>query len=76
MKKTTEHRKKAFKKFNYQIGAIDDIEDKAKPAYLRHGVVLEDIPSDSKVSRSTMTEDSNGELQIRENNSYLHDNAD
>ncbi len=73
-----EQRIKVFKEFNHQFNAktakIEDFEN--VPAYKRAGVSFEEIPSDAKVSRTTLSDDSNGNQQIRSNNSFLHDNVD
>ena len=47
-----------------------------QPAYKRQGVDLNDVPDEQKVSRTTLSEDSNDEMQLRSNNSFLHDNVD
>ena len=46
-----------------------------EPAFKRAGVNLEDVES-MKVSRTSVSEDSNGEINLRTNNSFLHDNVD
>jgi len=73
-----EQRIKVFKEFNHQFNAktakIEDFEN--VPAYKRAGVSFDEIPSDAKVSRTTLSDDSNGNQQIRSNNSFLHDNVD
>jgi cell division protein FtsZ len=73
-----EQRLKVFKEFNHQFNAktakIEDFEN--VPAYKRAGVSFDEIPSDAKVSRTTLGDDSNGNPQIRSNNSFLHDNVD
>jgi cell division protein FtsZ len=73
-----EQRLKVFKEFNHQFNAktakIEDFEN--VPAYKRAGVSFDEIPSDAKVSRTTLGDDSNGNTQIRSNNSFLHDNVD
>ncbi len=57
---------------------IDEIE--SEPAYKRMGVDLDDVPSssemDNKQSRTTLGIDDNDEIQLRSNNSFLHDNVD
>ena len=53
---------------------INDIEK--EPAYKRQGVDLNDVPKEQKVSRTSLGEDSNDDLQLRSNNSFLHDNVD
>ncbi len=73
-----DERRKKLKDFNYKfqnsLGNIDEIEK--EPAYKRQGVDLNEKPSESKVSRTTLSEDSNDEIQLRSNNSFLHDNVD
>lgn len=73
-----DQRLKVFKEFNHQFNAktakIEDFEN--VPAYKRAGVSFDEIPSDAKVSRTTLGDDSNGNTQIRSNNSFLHDNVD
>jgi cell division protein FtsZ len=46
-----------------------------EPAYKRRGLELEDDLNDSP-SRLSLDSDSNEDLQIRSNNSFLHDNVD
>jgi hypothetical protein len=73
-----EQRIKAFKKFNHQFNKgsmkLDEIE--RVPAYQRAGVEFDEVPEGSKVSRTTLSEDQNGDNQLRTNNSFLHDNVD
>lgn len=73
-----EQRIKVFKEFNHQFNAktakIEDFEN--VPAYKRAGVSFDEIPADARVSRTTLSDDGNGNQQIRTNNSFLHDNVD
>lgn len=73
-----DERRKKLKNFNYKFqnnrNSIDEIEK--QPAYKRQGVDLDDTPTEQKVSRTTLSEDSNDEMQLRSNNSFLHDNVD
>ena len=46
-----------------------------EPAFKRAGIDLDDVDS-VKVSRTNISEDSNGETNLRTNNSFLHDNVD
>ena len=73
-----DERRKKLKNFNYKFqnnrNSIDEIE--RQPAYKRQGVDLNEIPHEQKVSRTTLSEDSNEDLQLRSNNSFLHDNVD
>ena len=78
LKERADERRKKLKNFNYKFqsnrNSIDEIEK--QPAYKRQGVDLNDIPKEQKVSRTTLSEDSNDDLQLRSNNSFLHDNVD
>ena len=42
----------------------------------RQGVNLEDSPREKKISRTSLSGDSNDDIQLRSNNSFLHDNVD
>ncbi len=78
LKERADERRKKLKNFNYKFqnnrNSIDEIEK--QPAYKRQGVDLNDVPKEQKVSRTTLSEDSNDDLQLRSNNSFLHDNVD
>jgi cell division protein FtsZ len=83
LKKKTEDRRKKMKDFNYKFinkmnKNIDEIE--SEPAYKRMGVDLDEVPSSSEMdknqSRTTLGVDDNDEIQLRSNNSFLHDNVD
>ncbi len=56
--------------------AISEMEN--EPAYKRRSIKLEDVPhsSEENVSRFTLSEDDENKTQLRENNSFLHDNVD
>ena len=78
LKQRADERRRKLKDFNYKfqnnLSNIDEIEK--EPAYKRHGVDLDENPVRKKVSRTTLSEDSNDEIQLRSNNSFLHDNVD
>ena len=78
LKERAEERKRKLKNFNYTFKnnrkSVDDIEK--EPAYKRQGVDLDENPKEQKVSRMSLGEDSNDEIQLRSNNSFLHDNVD
>ncbi len=81
LKKRTEDRKKKMMNFNYKFknklnANIDEIEK--QPAYKRMGVDLdENEPSSTTTaSRTTLDLDENDDIQLRSNNSFLHDNVD
>ena len=72
-------RKRKMKEFNYKFhhnqSRIEDIEK--QPAYKRMGIDLEDAPAkDGNLSRTTLSTDGNDDIQLRSNNSFLHDNVD
>ena len=75
-----EKRKEHLKKFNYSFAnsrRIDELEK--QPAYKRVGIDLEEsLPNsdEQNSSRMSIDEDSNEEIQLRSNNSFLHDNVD
>jgi cell division protein FtsZ len=56
------------------VNNIEEIEK--EPAYKRQGINLNENPKGGKVSRTSLGEDSNDEIQLRSNNSFLHDNVD
>ena len=60
----------------YPKSQIDDIEK--EPAYKRHGIDLEEVShsSENNESRLTLNLDENDDIQLRTNNSFLHDNVD
>ncbi|MGB5402669.1 MAG: cell division protein FtsZ [Robiginitalea sp.] len=79
LKERADERRRKLKDFNYKFqhnrANIDEIEK--QPAYKRQGVDLnQTADGEGKVSRTTLSEDSNDELRLRSNNSFLHDNVD
>jgi len=74
-------RRKKLKEFNYKFrhnanaNNVDEIEK--EPAYKRMGVDLnESSGGNGEISRTTIGTDSNDDIQLRSNNSFLHDNVD
>ncbi len=78
LKDRADERRKKLKNFNYKFkNNPNSIEEREKqPAYKRQGVDLDEAPKEQKVSRMSLGEDSNDEIQLRSNNSFLHDNVD
>ena len=79
-KRATERREK-MKNFNYKFmhkvnNNIDEIEK--EPAYKRRGIHLDVTSHSSEISssRTTLEIDDNDGIQLRSNNSFLHDNVD
>jgi cell division protein FtsZ len=56
--------------------ALNEMEK--EPAYKRRNIQLENTPhsSESQISRFTLTENEEKKIEIRPNNSFLHDNVD
>ncbi|RXG13989.1 cell division protein FtsZ [Leeuwenhoekiella aestuarii] len=72
-------RRRMMKEFNYKFhnnqSRIDEIEK--QPAYKRMGVNLDENPNaKGNISRTSLSTDENDEIQLRRNNSFLHDNVD
>jgi len=78
LKERANERRKKMKEFNYKFNnsKIDDIEK--VPAYKRQGVNLEQAQHSSEIntSRLSIGTDDNDDIQLRSNNSFLHDNVD
>ena len=78
IKARADERRKHMKEFNYKFNTakIDEIEK--EPAYKRQGVNLEDAQhsSETNASRLSVGTDDNDDIQLRSNNSFLHDNVD
>jgi cell division protein FtsZ len=80
---TADARRRKMKDFNYKFvnrvnKNIDEIEN--QPAYKRMGVDLEDVEPSAETtensSRISLSSDDNDDIQLRSNNSFLHDNVD
>ena len=78
LKERANERRRKMKDFNYKFNSakIDEIEK--EPAYKRQGVNLDHTQhsSETNASRMSIGNDENDEIQIRRNNSFLHDNVD
>ena len=78
LKFRADERRKKLKEFNYKfhsnVSRIDEMEK--EPAYKRLGIDLSTAQTNHANSRITLGTDSNDDLQLRSNNSYLHDNVD
>lgn len=73
-----EERRRKMKEFNYKFhnspSRVDEFEK--EPAYKRMGIDLNASHVDNSKSRLSLGTDSNDDLQLRSNNSFLHDNVD
>lgn len=79
LKFRAEERKRKMKDFNYKFNNsntyVDEIEK--QPAYKRMGIDVTSTPNTaSNQSRISLGTDSNDDIQLRSNNSFLHDNVD
>lgn len=77
LKARAAERRAKMKEFNYKFrnsSSIDDIEK--EPAYKRAGIDVDSRPNDSGLSRTSLGVDGNDDIQLRKNNSFLHDNVD
>tara|TARA_B100001093_G_scaffold446349_1_gene450583 strand:+ start:12292 stop:14226 length:1935 start_codon:yes stop_codon:yes gene_type:complete len=73
-----DERRQKMKAFNYKFNASKIEEFEKEPAYKRQGIELSDATeaSETLVSRTSVASDDNEDLQVRSNNSFLHDNVD
>ena len=73
-----EKRKEQLKKFNYafknSVHRIEELE--RQPAYKRQGIDISNEAPSNEGSRMSLDTDSNDQIQLRSNNSFLHDNVD
>ena len=78
LRERADERRQKMKAFNYKFNTSKIEEIEKEPAYKRQGVNLSDVEhsSDLQSSRTTIGLDDNDEVQLRSNNSYLHDNVD
>ena len=78
IKQQNEKRKEQLKQFNYtfknNLNRIEEME--RQPAYKRLGFELEAPPEGESPSTLSLDNDSNDDVQLRSNNSFLHDNVD
>lgn len=79
LQKRAEERRQKMKGFNYKFTDqvnknIDEIE--RQPAYKRMGVDLDETDAAISKSKTTLSTDDNDDIQLRSNNSFLHDNVD
>ena len=79
LKENAANRRTTFKNMSHQFSnqnnyRLEDLEN--TPAYMRKNVDISSSSQAPAVSRSTISLDSNNVTQIRENNSFLHDNVD
>ena len=78
LKHRADERRRKLKEFNYKFhnnpSRIEELEK--EPAYKRLGLDLSNNADNNTNSRMSLGTDSNDDVQIRTNNSFLHDNVD
>lgn len=78
LKLRAEERRRKMKEFNYKFhnnaARVDEFE--RVPAYKRMGIDVTNNPIENNQSRLSLGTDSNDDIQLRSNNSFLHDNVD
>jgi cell division protein FtsZ len=78
LKHRADERRRKLKEFNYKFhnnpSRIEELEK--EPAYKRLGVELNQNNATPNNSRLSLGIDSNEDVQLRSNNSFLHDNVD
>ena len=75
--KRTEERKIKLKEFNYKFAKARRVLDMEKePAYKRAGIELESDIISNDISATKIEENNDGNLELKSNNSFLHDNVD
>ena len=78
LKLRADERRRKLKDFNYKFhnnpSRVEELEK--EPAYKRLGVDLTENKNLNNNSRMSLGTDSNDDVQLRSNNSFLHDNVD
>ncbi|WP_309641935.1 cell division protein FtsZ [Flavobacterium sp.] len=78
LKFRADERRRKLKEFNYKFhnnpSRMEEFEK--EPAYKRLGIDISTNPNDNTTSRTSLGTDSNDDIQLRSNNSFLHDNVD
>ena len=74
-----EERKARLRNLSMKIRTPEGLSElENEPAYKRRNMPLADIPSssESEISRYTLSDNGDKKIEIRSNNSFLHDNVD
>ena len=78
LKMRADERRRKLKEFNYKFhnnnSRVEEFEK--EPAYKRLGIDISENSTPSNASRMSLGTDSNDDVQLRSNNSFLHDNVD
>lgn len=67
-----------LKQLSYRIGNANIADMEKEPAYKRRNIKLDSVQhsSESSVSRYTLSNEEEKKTELRQNNSFLHDNVD
>ncbi len=77
LKYRADERRRKLKEFNYKFSTASRIDEfEREPAYKRLGIDVTTNPMQNSASRTSIGMDSNDDIQLRSNNSFLHDNVD
>lgn len=77
LKMRADERRRKLKEFNYKFHTSSKIDELEKvPAYKRTGIDISTSQAANSSSRMSLGIDSNDDVQLRSNNSFLHDNVD
>ncbi|RTY90916.1 cell division protein FtsZ [Flavobacterium sp. GT3R68] len=78
LKMRADERRRKLKDFNYKFhnnpSRVEEFEK--EPAYKRSGIDISNTQMNNSNSRISIGTDSNDDIQLRSNNSFLHDNVD
>ncbi len=75
----SKERVQKLKSLSYRLGNNSSVSDMEKvPAYVRKDIKLDNVPhsSESQVSRYTLSAEEGQKPELKQNNSFLHDNVD
>ena len=67
-----------LKQLSYRIGNANIADMEKEPAFKRRNIKLDSVPhsSESNISRYTLSNEEEKKTELRQNNSFLHDNVD
>ena len=67
-----------LKQLSYRIGNANIADMEKEPAFKRRNIKLDNVPqsNESNISRYTLSNEEDKKTELRQNNSFLHDNVD
>ncbi|MCC7233330.1 MAG: cell division protein FtsZ [Bacteroidia bacterium] len=74
----SQERIQKLKALSYRLGSANITDMEKEPAYIRRNVKLDSVnhSSESNVSRYTLSNEDDKKPELKQNNSFLHDNVD